>query len=319
MYNDSATSDVRFTFGNNQSGEVVYAHKYVLAISSPVFYEIFYGKSEKNIVDIHLPHGNNETVADFFGFLYEDKCPASTAKNNDSFEKGMLVLRLVMQYQVTSFDKACGDFMELTPARAFEFLEHFIELSAERHVNVCLDYIDKFSDEYFTSKHFLNVKLNTLGILLLRDTLEFSEVKLFKAVVTWADYRCLQQNLQPTQENRKKILGKAIYDIRFLLMSLNQFIAEVVPVAILSDQESIGIIKALAGHPVADLIWDSPTLRRQRTPKSTGWWPVYAAIILILFSLFCFRHIWSNWTDVKLRIFFKCIEIMSWLAPYFGL
>ena len=93
MYNNSLTSDIRFTFGNNQSGEVFFAHRYVLATSSPVFYEIFYSKSGENISDIHLPHSDKETIADFFGFLYNEKCPTAT-----NIEKGLQVLHLVLQY-----------------------------------------------------------------------------------------------------------------------------------------------------------------------------------------------------------------------------
>jgi hypothetical protein len=145
MYNNSFTSDVKFTFGNNQSGEVFFAHKYVLATSSPVFYETLYSKSGENITDIHLPHSDNETVADFFGFLYKEKCPTAT-----NVAKGLQVLRLVLQYQVTSFDTTCKNYLEPTAQDTFTFLEQFLELKAERYISTRFDYIDTFADGYFT-------------------------------------------------------------------------------------------------------------------------------------------------------------------------
>ncbi|CAB4000856.1 BTB POZ domain-containing 6 isoform X4 [Paramuricea clavata] len=271
MYNNSFTSDVKFTFGNNQSGEVFFAHKYVLATSSPVFYEIFYSKSGKNIMDIHIPHSDNETVADFFGFLYNGKCPTATNVAKDLPR----LLRLVMHYQVTSFDAACKNYLKPTQQQAFKFLEQFLELKAERSISTCFDYIDKFANRYFTSEYFLNIKLGTLDALLRRDTLDYREVKLFKAVVKWVDHQCSVQNLEASYENRRKILGNVIYNIRFLLMTLDEFTTDVIGVDILSDHESFGIIKAITGYHVQDLVWDSPGLRRQRNPEDGNWWAYF--------------------------------------------
>ena len=273
MYNNSFTSDVKFTFGNNQSGEVFFAHKYVLATSSPVFYEIFYSKSGKNITDIHIPHSDNETVADFFDFLYNEKCPTAT-------KDLPRLLRLVMHYQVTSFDAACKNYLKPTAQQAFRFLEQFLELKAERYISTCFDYIDTFADGYFTSEYFLNIKLGALDTLLRRDTLDYREVKLFKAVVKWVDHQCSLQNLEASYENRRKILGNVIYNIRFLLMTLDEFTTDVIGVDILSDHESFGIIKAIAGYHVQDLVWDSPGLRRQRKSEDGNWWAYFSAVAL---------------------------------------
>ena len=113
MYNNSVTSDIRLTFGNNQSGEVLYAHKYLLAISSPVFNELLFSKPEKIITHIYLPDCDNETITGFFSFLYKGKCPLAT-----SVEKRFGILRLVMQYQVTLFDKTCKKYFEYKRTRS---------------------------------------------------------------------------------------------------------------------------------------------------------------------------------------------------------
>ena len=280
MYNNSLTSDIRFTFGNNQSGEVFFAHRYVLATSSPVFYEIFYSKSGENISDIHLPHSDKETIADFFGFLYKEKCPTAT-----NIEKGLQVLHLVLQYQVTSFDTTCKNYLEPTAQDTFTFLEQFLELKAERYISTCFNYIDTFADGYFTSEYFLNIKLGTLDVLLRRHTLDYREVKLFKAVVKWVDHQCSLQNLEVSYENRRKILGNVIYNIRFLLMTLDEFTTDVIGVDILSDQESIGIIKTITGHHVQDLMWDSPGLRRQRRPEDGNWWAYFSGALFTIVDL----------------------------------
>ena len=142
-----------------------------------------------------------------------------------------------------------------------------MELKAERYISTCFDYIDTFADGYFTSEYFLNIKLGTLDVLLRRHTLaDYREVKLFKAVVKWVDHQCSLQNLEASYENRRKILGNVIYDIPFLLMTLDEFTTDVIGVDILNDQESIGIIKAIAGHHVQNLKWD---LSKKKCEMST--------------------------------------------------
>ena len=52
LYNNSLMSDIKFA---NGAGEVFYAHKYILAASSPIFYESFYGDNATNVSSINLP------------------------------------------------------------------------------------------------------------------------------------------------------------------------------------------------------------------------------------------------------------------------
>ena len=290
MYNNSATSDIRFTFGNNHSEEVFYAHKYLLAVSSPVFNELLFSEPGKTITHIYLPDCDNETITDFFSFLYKGKCPLAR-----SVEERLGILRLVMQYQVTLFDKNCKKYLEPTALDAFKYLEQFLALKADRQVKACFDYIDTLANEYFTSDYFLNIKLTTLDSLLRRDSLGYSEVKLFKAVINWVDHKCVQQDLELSYENRRKILGNVIYNIRFLAMTLDEFITNVMAVDILNDHESIGIIKTITGHHVTDLKWDNFHVRRQST--SMDWWK-YSGVSLFL-SVFIIYCLFKNSTIQK--------------------
>ena len=280
MFNNSFTSDIKFRFGSNQTGEIFYAHKYVLATGSPVFYEILYStssQSKKDVTDIYLPGSDNESVADFFKFLYEEKCPTAT-----NIQTGLQLLHLVAQYQVASFHTACKNYLKPTAQNAFKFLEQFLELKSERYISISFNFIDTLAHEYFTSEYFLSIKLSTLDALIQRDTLDYSEVKLFKAVVNWVDHQCLQQNVEPSLENRRKILGNVIYKIRFLLMTLNEFTTDVIAVDILEDHESIGIIKAIAGHHVPDLMWNTPGLRRERKCADENWWAYFNGVLLAI-------------------------------------
>lgn len=61
--------------------------------------------------------------------------------------------------------------------------------------------------------------------VLERDTLGVREVRLFGAAVRWADAEAQRQQLQPTPENKRRVLGKALSLIRFPLMTIEEFAA----------------------------------------------------------------------------------------------
>lgn len=66
---------------------------------------------------------------------------------------------------------------------------------------------------------------DTLVAVLERDTLGVREVRLFGAAVRWAEAEAHRQQLQPTPENKRKVLGKALTLIRFPLMTIEEFAA----------------------------------------------------------------------------------------------
>ena len=262
MYNNPFMSDVKFTFGNrkpSENPEVFYAHKYVLSISSPVFYKMFYGSTETVTKTIHLSDHKRDTLAAFLKFIYKDICPTDV-------EKDFEVLRLMVKYEIIRFYTECWDSLQNNTEleKAYKFLEKFLELKGEGLVEMCFRVIDVLPGKYFASEYFLNIEKDTLTILLNRDTLYYNEMDIFKAVVKWADRKCSNQNLKSTRENRRMVLGNAIYSIRFLLMNQTEFTSHVLPTDILHDNETVAIIKAMTGEKVTGLVWDSVKLKTKR-------------------------------------------------------
>ena len=262
MYNNPFMSDVKFTFGNGkptEKAEVFYAHKYVLSISSPVFYKMFYGETDTVAKTIHLSDHKRDALAGFLGFIYKDICPTD-------FEKDFEVLHLMVKYKIARFNSACLDSLHRNtePHKAYKFLEKFLELNADGLVEMCLSVIDATPHKYFASEYFLNIEKDTLRILINRDTLRYNETAILKAVLKWADHRCSNQNLKSTRENRRMVLGNAIYSIRFLLMTQSEFTSHVVPTDILDNDETVAIIKVMNSEQVPNLVWDSVKLRSKR-------------------------------------------------------
>ncbi len=260
-------SDVKFTYKDCHPGDELYAHKYMLATSSPVFHQMFYGDSTDILNVIDLRDISKYTLAAFLAFLYKDECPEDIGT---VFE----VLRLTKQYEIPSFDEACRNDLEqnITRTQAFEFLEKFLQLQEHTMTEVCWQYIDKYTDIFFASEYFLRIEQSTLDALLARDTLGSYEMAIFEAVVKWANHQCSLRDLKQTCENRREVLGDAIYKIRFNTMTeieFTEFSGEIFKVKqILTDNEVVHLQTAIKGKDVPNLKWDLSKKKREMSIDS---------------------------------------------------
>ena len=77
IFNSELLSDVKFVVSvsteQRESKKVIPAHKFVLAISSPVFFAMFFGQMAETKDSIELPDCEYESLLEFFRFLYSDE------------------------------------------------------------------------------------------------------------------------------------------------------------------------------------------------------------------------------------------------------
>ena len=118
LLNNSLMSDVSFVV-RNASGEEesLAAHKFVLAVSSPVFYAMFYGELAESKNKIVLPDSDSESFLEFLRFLYSDKVDLTGASV-------MQVSYLAKKYIVPELETACTNFLKehLSPEKRFRYL-----------------------------------------------------------------------------------------------------------------------------------------------------------------------------------------------------
>ena len=80
IFNTELLSDVKFvvpaSIGESES-KVIPAHKFVLAISSPVFYAMFYGEMAETTDSVELPDCEYESLLEMFRYLYSDEANLS--------------------------------------------------------------------------------------------------------------------------------------------------------------------------------------------------------------------------------------------------
>jgi len=107
IFNSELLSDVKFVVpvSNGESEtKVIPVHKLVLAISSPVFYAMFYGQMAETTDSVELPDCEYQSVLEFFRFLYSDDV-ILTGGNV------MHVLYLAKKYMVPSLADQCTAYL----------------------------------------------------------------------------------------------------------------------------------------------------------------------------------------------------------------
>ena len=245
MYNNPHNSDIKFYTWSWKS-QVIYAHKSILAASSPVFNKKFYGDSSGRGASVSYIYENYnlESIAAFLRYIYTEECP----KN---IEVVLNVLQMTKTYQVRpSFETACKNNLEATISwPAFKVIEKLLEVDAKEMAELWWPRIESRIDEVIASEYFLKINQRTLTAFLERETLCYPEIDLFHAVIKWSRYQCRLQGEWVTKKNQRKVLGDSIFRIRFLTMTEQQFQSNVVSSDVLTDDEVHTIVETMRfGH-----------------------------------------------------------------------
>ena len=235
VFNNSSLSDITFTCGESKR-KYFYVHKYVLATCSVVFQSMFYGKLAEKASVIHLPDTDEVSLQEFFRFLYTEDCTI-TPKNVRA------LMYLGRKYIVPSLTERCIDVLHecMQPGKVLELLEEATYFDEKELKKKCWEVIDKHTTDVVSSDTFCDISQETLIHLLKRDTLHIAEADLFKAVLKWSEIQCAKNGVQATGQNKRRFLNNAVNEIRFLLMSQEEFTQHVFSSELLPAEEILQI------------------------------------------------------------------------------
>ena len=242
MYGNPLMADVYFTVADGQGSSSckvnIPCHKFILAVSSPVFYKMFYGDLKEPSEYIDLPDCDLEGFHEFLRFIYYDE-----VKLTGDFV--IQVLYLAKKYMIPSLAGHCRRFLEKNfNAKNVLDLLPVVEKMEEPHLNsVCWKVIDELTSNVLESASDAILESNTLLVpILKRDTLIVQEVDVFQAVNHWAETICAKQGKIPSGKEKRTIIGEEILKlIRFPSMPQSVFAENVVDTKILTDTEIIEI------------------------------------------------------------------------------
>ena len=246
IFNNELLSDVKFVVPvstGESEGKVIPAHKFVLAISSPVFYAMFYGQMAETTVSIELPDCEYESLFEMFRYFYTDEA-------NLSGSNVMQVLYLANKYIVPSLAEKCTKYLRenLKASNVFCLLPHAQKFEDKDLEDRCWEVIEKQTEEAVTSDEFNTVERSVVEAVVKRERLNVKEVELFKAVDRWATKESERQGITLDSDAKRQILGETIVkSIRFPLMSQKEFVSFVFDANILTFKEISDVMKHYSG------------------------------------------------------------------------
>lgn len=251
IFNNTDMSDIMFTCQG--SNKIFYAHKLILATSSAVFKAMFYGKLAEKRSTIHLSDTDEKSLEEFLMFLYKDDCNWSCLEIEDVAN----IVYLSKKYIVPSLTEECVEVFKekMNTQNVLYILEKAIHFDEKHLETQCWGFLDWNIEVIANMGHLSSISHKTLTSLLKRDSLQIGEVTLFKAVLKWIDCQCLQEGLDLTRDNKRSVIGDAIYELRFLGMEEDLFAKHVATCGLLTAEEIVSIYNKFNGIESPDLKW----------------------------------------------------------------
>ena len=248
IFNNELLSDVKFivpasNINESESRKIIPAHKFVLAIGSPVFCAMFYGKMAESTDSITLPDCEYDSLLEFFRYLYSDEV-------NLTGSNVMHVLYLAKKYMVPSLVDKCSEYLRdnLEAANVFSILPHAKKFEDKDLEDRCWAVIEKHTDEAVSSEEFVTLEKSLVESLVKREVLNVKEVELFKAVDRWATKEMDRQGITSDSEAKRRIIGEeTLKAIRFPLMSEKELLSVVPDSNILTMKEVVELMKHFNG------------------------------------------------------------------------
>lgn len=260
MFNNELLSDIHFLVGRDKVK--VPAHKYVLAISTPVFFAMLYGQMAEKAAEIKITDTEPEAFMELLRFIYTDETILT-------LDNVLGTLYLAKKYMLPVLADRCVEFIDksVNPENVLTVLSHSRYLGEELLEEKCWSVVDHFTSKVLESEHFEDLDEESLCKLLRRDTIDVKEISLFYAVRKWAVKECGRQILEPTIENQKMVASKALKLVRFPVMSPVEFADEVARSGLLSHEETTSIFLFFLSTYDTELLFNE-TPRNPRTHQA---------------------------------------------------
>lgn len=206
---------MRFTF--KSSDERIPAHKFILAVFSPVFETEFFDSMTRKD-EILIEDADADAFKEFLQFSYLQKVKLS-------MEHIQSVMHLGKKYQVDKCLKGCSEFIKRN--LSFDEINFGYELAIQFDQNDLKDFLQRKivenADKVLYSEEFLNCNWNVLNDIVKNGNINCKESVLLDACIDWALNACERNELNPDDmEDIRSQLKDVIYNIRFIQFSVSE-------------------------------------------------------------------------------------------------
>ena len=240
VFNQELLSNVKFVVRDSRGGsKTIPAHKFMLAISSPVFFAMFYGKAAEMKDSVEISDCEYESLLELFRFIYSDKA-------NLNADNVMQLLYLSKKYMLPTLAEKCSAFLKenLNALNVFHILPDAQKYEEKDLMNHCWKLIETQTEEAVKSEGFVTVERSVLEELVEKNSLNIKEVELFKGIDCWSEKECKKQGLVAEGSVKRRVLGeRVVQGIRFPLMGQTEFADIVLDSEILTLRETNRLVK----------------------------------------------------------------------------
>ncbi|KAL3109981.1 hypothetical protein niasHT_017354 [Heterodera trifolii] len=255
-------ADVHFLVGDGDGKEIIPAHRAVLNCGSDVFAAMFRYEANKAAANassncllvVEIPDVEPAAFKVMLSTIYAGDLADLNGHN------AMAVLYAAKKYNIPELVDPCLQVPVSSLRNVFMAYAQADLFDLEDFANYCLAYIDKNADTLIKSEAFLQIDQQLLCEILGRDQLKIrDETSIWNAVIfvfkhinfinfnwffsalRWADEKCRENCVECSAENRRQMLGPALFKIRFPLFSEENFSEKIVTSGILTAEEVVNL------------------------------------------------------------------------------
>lgn len=174
-----------------------------------------------------------------------------------TIETAAVMLPLAHYYDLRELEKICASCIKsgLTTQTVCETYDQIYMLD-DPVTDECMRIMQTHTRLLLAHGSLMRMHDAALSKFLAEDRLSIDcELELFDAMLDWAELKCIEDNLLPTSENRRKILKDRLYLIRFAAMTSKEFTLclSMVGTDFFSDQEiSTTMMRIALGNKYKD-------------------------------------------------------------------
>lgn len=259
MFNNPLLSDVKFIL-HEENGDVktIPAHKYVLAISSPVFFLMFNNEFTEKDGNVEITDSDSTSFLAMLKHIYSDSVLIADC------EQALKIWYLASKYFIPSLSEKCVSFLKSNVGvnDVLDVLAVALKFEEEALQKTCWEIIDFRAKTILNSQAFEELDRMILIEIFKHDDLRVDEITLVKSLDRWAQRKCEMTNAEKTFENKRQIIGEDLLSlVRFPASDEKKFAQEVLPLNLLTPQEVIDIFKHFNSVQVQNMVF--PTTPRK--------------------------------------------------------